>query len=55
MPGSIRWFVHNPIAANLLMVFLIISGLLALPALDKQFFPAFELKQTTFVDICHIT
>ena len=45
MRGSIRWFVHNPIAANLLMVFLIISGLLALPALDKQFFPDFELNK----------
>ena len=45
MRGSIRWFVHNPIAANLLMVFLIISGALALPALDKQFFPDFELNK----------
>lgn len=45
MAGSIRWFVHNPIAANLLMVFLLISGLLALPALDKQFFPDFELNK----------
>lgn len=44
MGGPIRWFVHNPIAANLLMVFLLIGGALALPALDKQFFPDFELN-----------
>jgi len=37
--------VHNPIAANLLMVFLLISGLLAIPSLDKQFFPDFELNK----------
>jgi len=44
MPGPIRWFVHNPIAANLLMVFLLVGGALAIPGLDKQFFPDFELN-----------
>ena len=44
MPGPIRWFVNNPIAANLLMVFLLIGGALAIPSLDKQFFPGFELN-----------
>ena len=44
MGGPIRWFVHNPIAANLLMVFLLVGGVLGLPALDKQFFPDFELN-----------
>ncbi len=44
MAGPIRWFVNNPIAANLLMVFLIIGGALAIPSLDKQFFPSFELN-----------
>jgi len=44
MNGPIRWFVYNPIAANLLMVFLLVGGALALPALDKQFFPDFELN-----------
>jgi len=45
MSGPIHWFVHNPIAANLLMVFLIVGGMVALPALDKQFFPDFELNK----------
>ena len=45
MSGPIHWFVHNPIAANLLMVFLIVGGVLALPALDKQFFPDFEVNK----------
>ncbi|MEH6568322.1 MAG: efflux RND transporter permease subunit [Halioglobus sp.] len=42
--GPIHWFVHNPIAANLLMIFLVIGGLVGIPALDKQFFPEFELN-----------
>ena len=44
MPGPIRWFVHNPIAANLLMVFLLVGGALAIPSLDKEFFPDFKLN-----------
>jgi multidrug efflux pump subunit AcrB len=44
MAGPIRWFVHNPIAANLLMIFLLIGGALAIPSLDKEFFPDFELN-----------
>jgi len=47
MAGPIRWFVHNPIAANLLMVFLLVGGMLAIPALDKQFFPEFELNKVS--------
>lgn len=43
--GPVRWFIHNPIAANLLMVFLLIGGLSGLPALDKQFFPEFEINK----------
>ncbi|MDG1945599.1 MAG: efflux RND transporter permease subunit [Halioglobus sp.] len=44
MAGPIRWFVYNPIAANLLMVFLLVGGALAIPSLDKEFFPDFELN-----------
>lgn len=44
MGGPIRWFIDNPIAANLLMVFLLIGGVLAIPGLDKQFFPEVELN-----------
>lgn len=44
MPGPIRWFAHNPIAANLLMILLVVGGALALPALNKEFFPDFKLN-----------
>ncbi|MDX1734671.1 MAG: efflux RND transporter permease subunit [Halioglobus sp.] len=44
MGGPIRWFVDNPVAANLLMVLLIVGGALGIPALDKKYFPDFELN-----------
>ncbi len=44
MPGPIRWFAHNPIAANLLMILLVVGGALALPALNKEFFPSFQMN-----------
>lgn len=44
MGGPVRWFVHNPIAANLLMIFLLVGGVFGIPALDKQFFPEFEFN-----------
>ncbi len=45
MTGPITWFIKNPIAANLLMVLLIIGGYTSIPKLDKQFFPTPEINQ----------
>ena len=42
MNGIIAWFVHNPIAANLLMAVIVIGGITGIPALEKQFFPEVE-------------
>jgi multidrug efflux pump subunit AcrB len=47
MNGPIRWFIDNPIAANLLMIFLILGGSLAIPALNKQFFPEIEINSVS--------
>ncbi|MEQ8803387.1 MAG: efflux RND transporter permease subunit, partial [Haliea sp.] len=47
MGGPVRWFIHNPIAANLLMLFLLVGGVLGVPALEKQFFPTFELNRVS--------
>ena len=47
MHGPVRWFVDNPIAANLLMLLLIIGGVLGIPALDKQFFPDIEANEVS--------
>jgi multidrug efflux pump subunit AcrB len=40
----IAWFVRNPIAANLLMILIIVGGFTGIPSLEKQFFPDFELN-----------
>ena len=43
--GIISWFAHNPVAANLLMGFIIITGLAtALFSLNKQMFPQLEFN-----------
>ena len=40
----IAWFVRNPIAANLIMVLVLVGGSFSIPAVDKQFFPEFEVN-----------
>lgn len=40
MSRLIQWFVENPIAANLLMVLIIIGGFFNINSLDKEVFPA---------------
>ena len=45
MRGPLHWFIHNPIAANLLMIFLALGGFMTAPNLDKQFFPSTEINQ----------
>lgn len=37
--GLIHWWVSNPIAANLLMLMVLVGGLTSLPDLDKEMFP----------------
>ncbi|MBP6050903.1 MAG: efflux RND transporter permease subunit [Pseudomonadales bacterium] len=39
MPRLIAWFVDNPVAANLLMLILVVGGLLMLPQIRKEEFP----------------
>ncbi|MER2491247.1 efflux RND transporter permease subunit [Catenovulum sediminis] len=41
--GIIAWFVHNPIAANLLMIAIIILGVYSVFTIRKQSFPTIQL------------
>jgi multidrug efflux pump subunit AcrB len=43
MHRAIDWFVHNPVAANLLMFILLVSGLIALPGIRQEEFPSIEV------------
>jgi multidrug efflux pump subunit AcrB len=39
----IAWFVHNPVATNLLMLILVVGGLLSLPLIHQEEFPTLDV------------
>ena len=43
MHKLIHWFVHNSVAANLLMMILMVGGLLALPRIHQEEFPTLDV------------
>ena len=43
--GGIAWFARNPVAANLTMVFIIVSGLIATTTVKEETFPEIELDR----------
>jgi len=44
---AIDWFAHNPVAANLLMVFIIVSGATSVFTVKQEVFPEFSLDRIT--------
>ncbi|QYJ92097.1 efflux RND transporter permease subunit [Shewanella spartinae] len=46
--GMIAWFARNSVAANLLMIIIIIGGLLTASTIRKQFFPQTETNWVEF-------
>lgn len=53
MNTFIDWFARNPVAANLLMVFLIVSGVFAGLAVKQEVFPEFSLDRVT-IDVAYL-
>ena len=53
MKPIIAWFAKNHVAANLLMVLIIISGLLSIPQIPKKFFPDIEIPYV-FVSVPYL-
>lgn len=43
--GLLAWFAFNPVAANLLMVLIMIGGLAGFKVMDKEVFPRFNPQQ----------
>ncbi len=43
--GLLAWFASNPVAANLLMVLIIIGGIVGFKVMDKEVFPRFNPQQ----------
>jgi multidrug efflux pump subunit AcrB len=46
--GLIAWFARNSVAANLLMIFIIVGGLLTANTISKQMFPQVEINWIEF-------
>ncbi|NVK12058.1 MAG: efflux RND transporter permease subunit [Gammaproteobacteria bacterium] len=44
MRNLIRWFAENPIAANLLMILILVGGFMSMPRLGKEVFPSIPLN-----------
>ena len=44
MKGMISWFAKNSVAANLLMVFIVVSGAISIISINSEVFPAIDLE-----------
>ena len=42
--GIIAWFVRNSVAANLLMIFIVVGGFLTISTINKQMFPQVKIN-----------
>ncbi|MDP4537709.1 efflux RND transporter permease subunit [Alkalimonas collagenimarina] len=42
--GIIAWFANNPVAANLMMVFILVMGLVTYNGMQRQMFPQLEIN-----------
>ena len=45
MKGMIAWFARNGVAANLMMVFIVMSGIIAVTTVREEVFPEIELDR----------
>jgi multidrug efflux pump subunit AcrB len=46
--GIIAWFSRNSVAANLLMIFILVGGLLTLQTVNKQMFPQVKINWISY-------
>jgi multidrug efflux pump subunit AcrB len=42
--GAIAWFAHNPVAANLLMIVILLAGMNSIPLIQQRTMPDFEME-----------
>ena len=47
MNGMITWFARNPVAANLLMIFIVVSGAISVFSVNSEVFPEFSLDMVS--------
>ena len=46
--GLIAWFARNSVAANLLMIFILVAGFLTIKTINKQMFPQVQINWISF-------
>ena len=46
--GLIAWFTRNSVAANLLMIFILVGGFLTAQTINKQMFPQVKINWISF-------
>jgi len=46
--GLIAWFARNSVAANLLMIFILVGGFLTINTINKQMFPQVQINWISF-------
>ena len=47
MKGLISWFAHNGVAANLLLIVIVVVGAVTIPGLKKEIFPEYAIDMVT--------
>jgi multidrug efflux pump subunit AcrB len=47
--GIIAWFARNSVAANLLMIFILVAGLLTIQTINKQMFPQVKINWISYM------
>lgn len=47
MNGPVAWFARNSVAANLLMLILLVAGITTIPTIKKEIFPEFSAETIT--------
>ena len=49
MRSIVAWFIHNPVAANLLMLFMVAAGLMSLGTLEREVLPTAGAQAASIV------
>ena len=52
MNAIIAWFAENKVAANLLMVFVVVAGIISLQDTRKEILPIMRLVSQVFIKHC---
>ncbi|HIF9529266.1 TPA: efflux RND transporter permease subunit [Photobacterium damselae] len=49
--GLIAWFTYNPVAANLLMLIVMVGGVISIGLINKEIFPSFALNRISITTV----